>query len=106
MPRTLLKTALLLFGSGACSLIYETVWLRELRLVFGASTMASAVVVACFVGGLGAGGLFFGRRADRHPRPLAFYARLEGGIAISAALTPLLLFIVRSAYLGVGGTRT
>jgi hypothetical protein len=30
------KVALLLFGSGACSLVYETVWRRELRLVFGA----------------------------------------------------------------------
>jgi len=29
------KVAFLLFGSGACSLAYQTVWLRELRLVFG-----------------------------------------------------------------------
>jgi hypothetical protein len=58
------KVAFLLFGSGACSLVYETVWLRDLRLVFGASTMASAVD-ACFVGGLGAGRLVFGKRDPR-----------------------------------------
>jgi len=100
------KVALLLFGSGACSLVYETVWLRELRLVFGASTTASAAVVACFVGGLGAGGLIFGKRADAHARPLALYARLEAGIAATAAVTPLLLVVVRAAYLGMGGTMT
>src|SRR5512141_3028900 len=103
--RTRARTAALLFGSGACSLVYETVWLRELRLVFGASTMASAAVVACFVGGLGAGGLLFGRRADAHPKPLVMYGNLEGLIAIAAAVTPLLLFIVRAAYVGLGGTR-
>jgi spermidine synthase len=97
--------ALLLFGSGACSLVYETVWLRELRLVFGASTPASAVVVACFVGGLGAGGLLFGNRIDRHARPLAVYAALEAGIALASASTPLLLSIVRAGYIAAGGSR-
>jgi predicted membrane-bound spermidine synthase len=106
MPRSIAKVALLLFGSGACSLIYETVWLRELRLVFGASTMASAAVVACFVGGLGAGGLLFGKRADAHPRPLAMYGLLEAGIAASAAITPLLLVLVRGAYIAIGGSTT
>src|SRR5271166_4775670 len=96
------RVAVLLFGSGACSLIYETVWLRELRLVFGASTMASAAVVACFIGGLGAGGLVFGKRADAHPRPLALYSMLEAGIASTAAITPVLLLIVRAAYVGLG----
>ena len=105
MSRPLSKVAPLLFASGACSLIYETVWLRELRLVFGASTMASATVVACFVGGLGAGGLVFGRRADRQVRPLAMYAMLEGGIAASAAITPLLIMLIRAVYIGIGGTR-
>ncbi|MDP8999431.1 MAG: hypothetical protein M3O46_04905, partial [Myxococcota bacterium] len=66
--------------------------------------MASAAVVACFVGGLGAGGLVFGKRADAHPRPLGMYSMLEAGIAASAAVSPLLLFVVRQAYIGVGGT--
>ena len=94
----------LLFGSGFCALLYQMAWLREFRLVFGASTAASAAVVAIFVGGLGAGGLLIGRRADLHPRPLDLYARLEMLIAVSAAVTPALLWLVRRSYVALGGT--
>jgi spermidine synthase len=98
------KVALLLFGSGFCALVYQVVWMRELRLVFGASTPASAAVLSVFVGGLGLGGLLLGRRADAHPRPLALYSHLELLIAISAAFTPVLLWLVRTAYVAAGGT--
>ena len=78
--------AALLFGSGFCALIYQTTWLRQFRLIFGASTFATAAVLAIFMGGLGVGSALLGRRADAHPRPLAFYGSLELLIAISAAL--------------------
>ncbi len=93
-----------LFLSGLCALVYQTVWMREFRLVFGASTPATAAVLAIFMGGLGAGAAILGRRSDRHARPLAFYAALEGGIAVSAALTPFLIDAVRSLYLASGGS--
>jgi spermidine synthase len=96
--------ALLLFGSGASALAYQLVWTRELRLVFGHSTAASAAVLAIFIGGLGAGSLLIGPRADRHPRPLALYSRLEAGVALFAALTPLLLAVARAGYLALGGS--
>jgi len=70
------KVAPLLFGSGLCALIYQVVWTREFRLIFGASTAASAAVLAIFIGGLGIGGLLLGKRADQHPRPLFLYAQL------------------------------
>jgi spermidine synthase len=98
------KLALLLFGSGACALVYQVAWFREFRLVFGASTAATGAVLAFFVAGLGAGSLWFGRRADRHARPVRLYAWLELGIAVSAALTPVLLWITRRAYIALGGT--
>jgi spermidine synthase len=104
MNRRLLPLSLLLGGSGFCSLVYQTVWLREFRLVFGASTAASAAVLAIFIGGLGLGGLWLGERAERHPRPLALYAALEAGIALSAALTPALLALSRGVYLASGGS--
>ncbi|HEV7501077.1 MAG TPA: fused MFS/spermidine synthase, partial [Vicinamibacteria bacterium] len=43
-------------------------------------------------------------RADRRSNPLAFYARLEALVAVTAATTPWLLALVRRAYLGLGGT--
>jgi len=94
----------LLFASGFCALVYQIGWLREFRLIFGASTAASAAVLAIFIGGLGFGGWLLGRRADTHPRPLAFYAQLEGIVALSAAVSPILLALVRHWYVAIGGT--
>src|SRR6266404_617997 len=98
--------AVLLFGSGMCALIYETVWLREFRLIFGGSTAASAAVLAIFMGGLGVGGIVLGKRIDKKERPLRFYAYLEFLIAIAAAASPILLALVRAAYLWLGGSAT
>lgn len=98
------RVAALLFGSGCCALIYQIAWLREFRLIFGASTAASAAVLAIFLGGLGLGGLLLGRRADRSARPILFYAQLEAIIAVSAAVSPFLLALVRELYVAVGGT--
>ncbi len=99
-----LPIAALLWGSGLCALIYQVVWLRELRLVFGASTPANAAVLAVFMGGLGYGALLLGRKADKAKRPLLLYAWLELGISLSAALSPLLLDAVRAAYVALGGS--
>src|SRR5260370_19160348 len=96
--------ALLLFGSGFCALVYQTAWLRQFRLIFGASTLATAAVLAIFMAGLGLGSAMLGRRADRHPRPLAFYGNLELLIALSAALSPPLLWVVAKLYFGLGGS--
>ncbi len=96
--------ASLLFVSGLCALVYQTVWMRELRLVFGTSTLAAAAVLAIFMAGLGAGAAVLGKKSDTHPHPLRFYGLLEIGIAIAAALTPLLIDFVRIAYVGSGGS--
>ena len=80
------RVSALLLGSGCCALIYQIAWIREFRLIFGASTAASAAVLAIFIGGLGLGGWLLGSRADSHPRPILFYAQLESIVAISAAL--------------------
>jgi hypothetical protein len=41
--------AALLAGSGCAALIYQTVWFRELRLIFGSSTAAVAAVTVVFI---------------------------------------------------------
>lgn len=100
---SLRRAAPLLFLSGACALVYETVWLRELRLIFGSSTFASAGVTAIYIGGLGLGAALLGRRADEHPSPLRLYGTLELLVAASAAATPLLLWLARHGYVLAGG---
>ncbi|HEY0143088.1 MAG TPA: fused MFS/spermidine synthase [Thermoanaerobaculia bacterium] len=98
------KVAALLFCSGLCALIYQTVWLRQFRLIFGASTFATAAVLAIFMGGLGLGSALLGKRADRKAHPLQWYATLEIGIALSAAISPLLLWIAAKIYFALGGS--
>jgi len=104
MTRSTWKVGALLFGSGLCALVYQTVWLRQFRLIFGASTSATAAVLAIFMAGLGLGSTLLGRRADAKQNPLAFYAKLELLIALSAAVSPLLLFVVAKIYLALGGS--
>ena len=96
--------ALLLFGSGFCALVYQTAWLREFRLIFGASTAASAAVLGVFMAGLGFGGIILGRRVEKWTKPLAFYGWLELFIAAAAALSPFLIFLARQIYISLGGT--
>jgi MFS family permease len=103
MKRSVVRVGGLLFLSGLCALVLQVTWFREFRLVFGASTAASAAVLAIFMGGLGLGNAVLGRRADRHPNPLAYYARLELGVACMAAASPLLIDLARRAYMALGG---
>lgn len=104
MKKVLLApTSFLLAGSGACALIYQVAWLRDLRLVFGCTTAASAAVVAIFMGGLGLGNAILGKRADTKANPLAFYALLEAGIAATAAISPWMTDAAEHAYVHLGG---
>ena len=48
----------------------------------------------------------FWEKVDDKIRPLGFYANLELWIAVSAALTPILLWLVRAAYIALGGSAT
>jgi spermidine synthase len=98
--------AALLFGSGFSALVYQTAWQRMFRLTFGASTAASAAVLAVFLGGLGLGGLLLGKRVERSAQPLVFYGNLELGISALAGVSPLLGNLVHELYLWLGGTQT
>ncbi len=105
MPKVL-AVSLLLVVSGTCSLLFQTAWFREFRLVFGASTYSSAAVLAIFMGGLGLGNALLGRRADSSPKPLKLYACLEILISLWGMLTPWFVDAVRFLYLIVGGQET
>ncbi|WP_438394729.1 fused MFS/spermidine synthase [Caballeronia sp. DA-9] len=69
--------ALLLFVSGAASLIYQVLWIKQLALVVGAEVQAVTAGVSAFFAGLALGGWLFGRLADQQKQPLRVYAYLE-----------------------------
>ncbi|HYP27733.1 MAG TPA: fused MFS/spermidine synthase [Blastocatellia bacterium] len=78
------------FASGMSGLIYQVVWVRELVLVFGATTFAVSTVLTAFMGGLALGSYYFGRRAQRFRDPLKVYGALEIGIGAYGILVPLI----------------
>lgn len=90
------------FISGAAGLIYEVAWARLLGLAFGTSVASVTVVLVAYMAGLGLGGLYFGRRADRSADPRRLFAVLELGIGLAALLVALILSrlpgIYRSLY--------
>ena len=83
--------SILFFLSGAAALAYEVVWVKLLTLQFGSAAWSISTVVASFMAGLGAGGAWAGRRADRIRRPLRAYALLEIGIALFGVFSVPLL---------------
>lgn len=94
----------LFFVSGATALVYQTLWARELHLVFGTSTFAITTVLSSFMLGMAIGGFWMARRVDALDRPLRAYGLLEVGIGAYALLFPLVLALVEPVYLLFGRT--
>lgn len=103
---TLYALAAIVFVSGFCSLAYQVVWLREFRLIFGGAAPAASAVLAVFMGGLGLGGLYLGKRVERAMYPGRMYAWIEGWITIATVLSPLLMMLIQKAYVATGGVQT
>lgn len=83
------------FLSGASGLIFENLWTRMLRHVFGSTTLAISTVLTAFMGGLALGSYLFGRYADRIKKPLLVYAVAEGIVGVYALIVP---FIIQDLY--------
>ena len=90
--------AVLVFLSGAVSLVYEVLWLKELGLLFGSTAYAASTTLAVFFLGLAVGGAVFGRLSPRLRSPLRTYAWLELGVALSALVYFLLLEVYFQLY--------
>jgi spermidine synthase len=78
------------FASGFSGLVYQVIWVRELVLVFGATTFAISTVLTAFMGGLALGSFYFGRRSVSAKDPLRLYALLEIGIGVYGLLVPFI----------------
>jgi len=92
-------------ASGCAALVYQVVWLEQLGLALGSSAVSLGVLLATFLGGLGAGSLL----ATRFPataRPLRRFAQLElltGALGLATLVTiPLLgsLYVAGAGSLG------
>jgi spermidine synthase len=80
------------FLSGSSGLILESLWTRELGLVFGSTTLAISTVLATFMGGLGLGSYLAGKYADRIKNPVRAYALAEAAIGLYALVIPMILW--------------
>jgi len=103
MPRTVAPLTLLLLSllSGASALIYQTVWLRWFRLLFGNTAYAASATLCAFFAGLALGAVLFGRWAGRTRRPLRIYAGIEFAVAATALLVPFAVDAYGSIYSGL-----
>ena len=72
--------------SGAAGLMYEAIWSRYLGLLLGHGAYAQVVVLVIFLGGMSAGALAVGRRAERIARPLQWYAVAELAVGLGGML--------------------
>jgi predicted membrane-bound spermidine synthase len=75
-------SAALLFGSGAASLVYQLLWIKQLSLVVGVEVYAVTIAVSAFFAGLAIGGVWWGRTADGLAHPLRLYAWLEVAVGV------------------------
>src|SRR5262249_22718751 len=97
-PDTVWAILLCFFASGVSGLVYQVVWVRELVLVFGATTFAVSTVLTAFMGGLALGSYYFGRRSETVARPLRFYGLLEIGIGVYGLAVPLIFASLPTVY--------
>ena len=96
--------ALCFWLSGAAALALEMLWMRSAGLVLGQTAPTTAMVLACYFGGLGVGAAA-GRRITSEP--VRVYGRLEWGAAAGALWSLAVFRALRSdpgqAWLGAGG---
>lgn len=100
---------LLYFVSGVGALIVETIWMRWLRGLLGATAPAASATLVAFFAGHALGAAWSARRATHAQRatervgsdararqggnPLALYGRLEVAAAVAACVVPVVLGI-------------
>src|SRR5918912_2753712 len=97
-PATAWAILLCFFASGMSGLVYQVVWVRELVLVFGATTFAVSTVLTAFMGGLALGSFYFGRRSESINRPLRLYGWLEIGIGVYGLAVPFIFAALPVVY--------
>jgi len=69
-----------IFLTGAAGLVYQVTWQKYLSRLLGADSIATAIILATFLGGLSLGYFLCGKFSTRLRHPLRGFALLEGAI--------------------------
>ncbi len=78
------------FLTGAAGLIYQVVWQKYLGRLLGSDTIAIAIIIGTFLGGLSLGYYLIGRLSARVKQHLKLYALLEALIGAWCLIFPWL----------------
>lgn len=82
------------FLTGSAGLIYQVAWHKYLSRLLGSDSIATAVILAAFLGGLSVGYYLCGRFTTGSSNPFRAYAILEGIVGIWGLSFPQLFRIV------------
>ncbi|MEW6368379.1 MAG: hypothetical protein AB1714_27435 [Acidobacteriota bacterium] len=85
----------LVFATGAAGLIYQVTWQKYLSRLLGSDCVATAIVLAVFLGGLSTGYYVCGKATVRVKNHFKAYAILEGIIGVWAVEFPVIFSIVQ-----------
>lgn len=86
------RIATAFFLSGAAGLIYQIAWQRLLFANFGVDIESITVLVSAFMLGLGVGGYFGGRVADRYfSKSLLLFCIFEAVIGVYGLASPFII---------------
>jgi spermidine synthase len=88
------------FITGAAGLIYEVAWQKYLSRILGSDSVATAVILATFLGGLSAGYYLCGKLTTKVKNHFKAYALLEGIIAVWGLFFPVIFGVIDSATRG------
>jgi len=90
MPKTLLSFCIyfFIFLTGGAGLIYQVTWQKYLSRLLGSDSVATAIILATFLGGLSLGYYLCGKLTTKIKRHFTGYGLLEGIIGVWCFLFP------------------
>lgn len=94
-----LLLSILMLCSGCTALTLEMVWLRRLALQLGSAGLSATVTLAIYMGGLGFGSWWAGRKVWKNPIPT--YGYLELFVGCWALFFPFLLETFGPQFMGL-----
>lgn len=86
-----------IFLSGAAGLIYQVAWQKYLSRLLGSDSIATAIILAAFLGGLSLGYFLCGKLSGKITNHFKAYAIVEGIICLWCLFFPMIFEWVYSA---------